>query len=82
MAEDISQLWAIELFSDCVVVVTEDVKDKIIIKMLQAMEESGTPLISGKDYKGFSFGFRADSVVMWHNVTPAIQDVIDAREAT
>jgi hypothetical protein len=73
-------LWAVELLSDCVVIVNNHEKAKILGQLKNAIDMDKIGLITGIDYQGYEFGFRADSIVMWHNVAPAIKDVIDARE--
>lgn len=77
---NVKELWAIELLSDCVVILNNHEKNKILGQLKIAIDSDHIGLITGTDYKGYEFGFRADSIVIWHNVTPAIQDVIDARE--
>lgn len=69
-------LWAIELLSDCVVIVTEDVKNTIIHALEQSLRMDAAKTIEGKDYEGHVFGIRTDSIIVWKSNPEYIKDTL------
>jgi hypothetical protein len=73
---DTTGLHAIELLANCYVIVTQDVMDTIEMKLRSPAAIDGKVIIKGKDYEGYDFGFSSDSVVIWHNDSEAIEELV------
>lgn len=78
---NVKDLWAIELLADCVVVVTQEVKEKIKRALDSSLNtDSGVRTIEEKDYEGHTFGIRTDSIIIWKNKPDFIKSIIDPEE--